>query len=376
VAIYDRELRCTLVEGGTLPGEAYAVLDPALSKALGGEESEVVVSVPGSGRELVLTVAPNRDLHGEIAGALVIARDVTEEHAAERARRAAERQFEVAFDRAPIGMFLSDMQGRFTRVNDALCEIAGARPDELVGGDPLALVHREDVDKVVESLSAVDREDIVEEHRLVRPDGEIVWVAVNATLISDDEGRPVHVLGQMLDVTERREYEARLRHLADHDPLTGLLNRRGFEASLTGHVARCRRYGPAGALLVIDLDGFKDVNDTHGHHAGDALLVDVAAGLAERVRETDVLARLGGDEFAVLLPVETAGQAEIAAEALAAVIREVGRDRGVTASVGVALMDATVETGDELLVRADRAMYAAKAAGRDGVAREPRASRA
>ena len=376
VAVYDRELRSTMVEGGTLPPEAYELLGPALASALAGEESEVVVSVADGERELVLTVAPNRDLHGEIVGALVVARDVTEERAAERAQRAAERQFEIAFDRAPIGMFLSDLQGRFTRVNDALCEIAGARSDELVGGDPLALIHRDDVDRVVAALSAVGGEDIAEEHRLVRPDGETVWVAVNATLVTDDEGRPVHVLGQMRDVTERREHEARLRHLADHDPLTGLLNRRGFEAALSAHVARCRRYGPAGALLVLDLDGFKDVNDTHGHHAGDALLVDVAVALHERVRETDVLARLGGDEFAVLLPVETAAQAEMAAEALVVVVREVGAERGVTASVGVALMDATVETGDELLVRADRAMYAAKAAGRDGVAHEPRASRA
>jgi diguanylate cyclase (GGDEF)-like protein/PAS domain S-box-containing protein len=376
VAVYDAELRCTMVAGGTLPSEAYGSLEPALAMALAGEESEVPVGVEDGARELVLTVAPHRDLHGAIAGALVVARDVTVERVAERARRAAEREFEVAFDRAPIGMFLADLEGRFLRVNDALCAIVGARPDELVGGDPLALVHRDDVGGVAEALSTVDGRDIAEEHRMVRPGGEEVWVAVNATLVRDDEGRPLHVLGQMRDVTERREYEARLRHLADHDPLTGLLNRRGFESALDAHVARCRRYGAAGALLVIDLDGFKHVNDTHGHHAGDELLVDVASGLRERVRETDVLARLGGDEFAVLLPVETAAQAEVAAEALVAVIRERGRVRGVTASIGVALVDATTETGEELQVRADRAMYAAKAAGRDGIAHEPRASRA
>jgi diguanylate cyclase (GGDEF)-like protein/PAS domain S-box-containing protein len=376
VAVYDTELRCTLVAGGTLPSEAYASLEPALIRALMGEESEVDVAVGDGARELVLTVAPHHDLHGAPAGAIVVARDVTAERAAERARRNAERQFEVAFDRAPIGMFLSSLDGRFLRVNDALCALVDHEPDALVGGDPLALIPEEDVDEVAARLAAIGDDDVTLEHRMRHRDGHDVWVAVNATLVRDDEGRPVHVLGQMRDVTERREHERQLRHLADHDPLTGLLNRRGFEAALTAHVARTRRYGAAGALLVLDLDNFKHVNDTHGHHAGDALLSEVADGLRERVRETDVLARLGGDEFAVLLPVETAAQAEVAAAALVAVVRERGQAHGVTASLGVAPVDATVTDGEELLVRADRAMYAAKAAGRDGVAHAPRTSRA
>ena len=149
VAVYDTELRCTLVAGGTLPSEAYKSLDPALARALEGEESEVAV-VAGA-QELVLTVAPHRDLHGAIAGALVVARDVTAERGAERARRNAEHQFEVAFDRAPIGMFLSSPEGRFLKVNAALSALVGFGADELVGGDPLALVHDDDVETVVAS---------------------------------------------------------------------------------------------------------------------------------------------------------------------------------------------------------------------------------
>jgi diguanylate cyclase (GGDEF)-like protein/PAS domain S-box-containing protein len=376
VAVYNTELRCTLVEGGTLPSEAYTSLDPALARALAGEESEVSVVAGDAAQDLVLTVAPHRDLHGAIAGALVVARDVTVEREAERARRNAERQFEVAFDRAPIGMFLSSPEGRFLKVNAALSALVGFGAEELVGGDPLALVHHDDVETVTARLAGIADDDVRLEHRMRHRDGHDVWVAVNATLVRDDEGRPVHVLGQMRDITERREHEAQLRHLADHDPLTGLLNRRGFEAAVTAHVARCRRYGAAGALLALDLDGFKGVNDTHGHHAGDALLASVAAGLRERVRETDVLARLGGDEFAVLLPAETAAQAEVAAEALVAVVRERGAPYGVTASLGVVLVDGSAAGGDELLVRADRAMYAAKAAGRDRVAHEDPTSHA
>jgi diguanylate cyclase (GGDEF)-like protein len=169
------------------------------------------------------------------------------------------------------------------------------------------------------------------------------------------------VLVQVQDITERRSLEDQLRHLADHDPLTGLLNRRGIDRALAQHVARGRRYGAEGALLVLDLDGFKAVNDSLGHAAGDDLIVTCAEALKNRLRETDILGRLGGDEFAVLLPAEGEAEAMIVAEAIVKVIREVS---GVTASVGV------TPFGDEptttsAMDRADMAMYAAKQAGRD-----------
>jgi diguanylate cyclase (GGDEF)-like protein/PAS domain S-box-containing protein len=374
VAVYDRELRCTMMEGGTLPSEVYAVLEPALLRALRGEEAVLSVTVGGGERALEVSAVPHRDLHGTIAGAIAVARDVTEEHEAERLRREAEQRFEVAFDRAPIGMFLAQPDGRFARVNAALCRITGATREELLAAAPLAMVHPEDVASVAETLGRVAAGDVAMDHRLRHRDGHDVWVAASATLIRDADGEPLHVLGQMRDVTERHEHEDRLRHLADHDPLTGLLNRRGFEQALDAHVSRTRRYGPAGALMVVDLDGFKPINDTLGHAAGDALIVRCAAALRERLRETDVLARLGGDEFAVLLPVEDDARAAIVAAALVAAVREAaagfgdGQVADVTASVGVAVVDADTVTGDELLVHADLAMYEAKAAGRDRVA--------
>jgi diguanylate cyclase (GGDEF)-like protein/PAS domain S-box-containing protein len=341
----------------------------ALREGAGADFDMTIVRSDGEARTLHSRVrAVTAGAGGEVVSVEGISQDVTELRAADRARRAAEERFEVAFDRAPIGMFLADTSGRFLRVNAALSVILGRARDDLIAVGPAGVVHPGDLDLVEEGLASVADGDVAVEHRMRRPDGGEVWVAVNATLIRDEAGAPLHVLGQMQDVTERRRYEERLRHLADHDPLTGLLNRRGFERALDAHVARTRRYGAAGALLVVDLDGFKDVNDSRGHHAGDELLVACAAALRERLRETDVVARLGGDEFAVLLPVESAGQAAVVAAALAAVVRERGAQVGVTASIGVAAVDPAVTTGDELLVRADRAMYAAKAAGRDGVA--------
>jgi len=175
----------------------------------------------------------------------------------------------------------------------------------------------------------------------------------------------------VLDISERRLYEERLKQLADHDPLTGLLNRRALEGSLEDHLARCRRYGAAGGLLLLDLDGFKLVNDTLGHAAGDELLVGCADALRRRLRETDVIARLGGDEFAVLIPLEGRDEAERVAQALIDTVRECAagttaseRER-VTASIGIALFENQPLTAREMLIRADFAMYAAKSAGKD-----------
>jgi diguanylate cyclase (GGDEF)-like protein len=161
-----------------------------------------------------------------------------------------------------------------------------------------------------------------------------------------------------------------LRHLADHDALTGLLNRRRFEQELARHLAHVRRYGPEGAVLVLDLDGFKPVNDRFGHAAGDRLLARVAGVLRERLRATDVVARLGGDEFAILLPRADRSGAAAAAHSLVETVRaEAVPDHasGVTISVGIIAFDARAPVVPEgVLAAADIAMYDAKAAGGDG----------
>lgn len=171
----------------------------------------------------------------------------------------------------------------------------------------------------------------------------------------------------------RADAEARLRYLVDHDPLTGLLNRRAYERILTEHLVQGERYGHEGAVLMLDLDEFKQVNDTLGHNAGDDLIVRVGRALAERLRATDTVARLGGDEFAILLPKGQRAEAEHVAASLLETIREErsargrkGRARPISASIGVAPLPGLQGiTAEEALINADLAMYDAKEGGRN-----------
>jgi diguanylate cyclase (GGDEF)-like protein len=166
--------------------------------------------------------------------------------------------------------------------------------------------------------------------------------------------------------------EAELRHLADHDPLTGLLNRRRFRAELDQYVSFTARYGGRGAVMVIDIDGLKEVNDRHGHQAGDTLIRRVSEILRERVRATDLVARLSGDEFAVLMPqTDTAGALQLGEDLRSQVLEglplnsEIG---GATISVGITMFGGQGGAGGEaVLVAADQAMYQAKAEGRNRI---------
>ena len=305
-------------------------------------------------------------------------RDVAERMHSQAALAEAEERFRSAFEEAPIGMALTSPDFRFLRVNRALCQITGYTPAQLEGLPVASITHPDDLKADWEARGAMLEGELSShraERRYLHASGSAVWVAINSTLVRDADGKPLHFLSQMQDITERRRHEAELRHMADHDPLTGLLNRRSFERELERHVSYVERYGPKGAAIVLDLDHFKTINDTLGHSAGDELIVRVAHALRSRLRESDVLARLGGDEFAILLPEATPEEADAVAAAVLDAVRTLavptatGRTRTVTASLGIALFDSAERlTGEDVLVNADLAMYDAKEAGRDQLA--------
>jgi diguanylate cyclase (GGDEF)-like protein/PAS domain S-box-containing protein len=369
--------------GAEIIGRTNAELVPEVAQGIAERDAAVLEQLAPStyemsgrfgGRhfDLSVTKSPFRDATGTAIGSLGIARDITEQyHLRERFRR--------AFEDAPIGMTVADLEGRFLDVNQALCAITGYSRDELCARTFASITHPDDLAAdyaVIEALVAGRLNSSTDEKRYLRPDGSMVWVARSVTLVRDANGAPLHFIDQIQDITDRRRYERELRRLADHDPLTGLLNRRRFEEELDRHVADVARYGQRGALLVLDLDRFKDVNDTLGHHAGDELILSVAALLRERLRGNDIIARLGGDEFAVLLPHAAPDDAEAVGTALVRAVRERAvagdgdGDRGwdITTSVGIAPFHRTDASREEMLIDADLAMYEAKEAGGDRIA--------
>jgi diguanylate cyclase (GGDEF)-like protein/PAS domain S-box-containing protein len=307
----------------------------------------------------------------------LVTRRLTEREQAEHALARAEERLRTAFSEAPIGMAVASLDGRFLQVNRALARITGYEEHDLLAlPHARELTHPEDRradERAAAGMRAGEIRVNDVEKRYLHAAGHTVWVAVHTTLIRDERGEPEYFLSQIEDVTDRRHYESELQHMADHDPLTGLLNRRAYERRLEEHLTRGERYGHAGAVMVLDLDDFKEVNDTLGHSAGDELIVRVAGALASRLRESDTLARLGGDEFAILTPTGECAEAERLAGSLLEVVRREraargpgGRERPITASIGVApLQGAESLSAEEALINADLAMYDAKEAGRD-----------
>ena len=264
-----------------------------------------------------------------------------------------------------------DNFGRLLEVNRALCEITGYGAEQLEATSVDALTAIADIEedlRLLRALAAGEVRAYEVERRWQHAAGHHVWVMVSASLLHDATGQPMCVLLQLQDIDERKHLERQLEYLADHDPVTGLYNRRRFERELGRELAYVRRYGGCGAVLMIDLDDLKRVNDRYGHAAGDQLIASVAGLLRARLRSTDVVARMGGDEFAVLVPRATLSEAESVAGELNHVVRE----SGASASIGVGCFDGVGElTCEEVLLGADHAMYAAKEAGRDRFVSRP-----
>ncbi len=283
-------------------------------------------------------------------------------------------RFESAFKSAAIGMALVSIEGEWLEVNDAFCRILGHRRDELKATTLQALTHPEDVESdegtFVDLLSGrVPSYQVEKRYRDAA--GDYVWAGLTVSLVRDLGGEPLYVLSQVQDISDRKEKASRLEYLIDHDFLTGLFNRRHFQQEVVREADRMAREGAKSAVLMIDLDNFKRVNDTLGHRAGDDFLKSVAGALRQRRRDTDILARVGGDEFAMLLPHADADQAHGVAES---VVKTIARQVAVlgeqaipmTASVGIALFDGSPALA--VLEFADLAMYEAKEGGRNRVA--------
>jgi len=324
-----------------------------------------------------ISLGPLETDQGVLVSAAI--RDITARKRADAALRAAEERFRTAFEEAPVGMALARLDGRILQVNRALCEIVGYSAEQLEATTLESICHPDEAARDQAELArlvAGEASRYRTERRYIHSAGHPVPVDLSVAVVRDGDRGPLHFLAQVADITERKRFEGQLQYLADHDALTGMLNRRRFEQELGRELARSNRYGTGGAVLAIDLDHFKYVNDTLGHSVGDELITRVGSIFRERLRATDVIARLGGDEFAVILPGADEPEAVLVAESLLDSLREAGRIESpsplnhpnrVTASIGVALFGAERVTSEEILVEADIAMYDAKEAGRDRI---------
>jgi diguanylate cyclase (GGDEF)-like protein/PAS domain S-box-containing protein len=349
-----------------------------------GERDEDIwtyIRKDGTRIEVLLTIRANFNRFGEIDGFLSFGRDISEMRKAESARVQAEERFRTAFEHAPIGLAILSLEGAqagcWTQANPALATILGYEPGELDGMSIDAATHPDDRRYTQGFVSDLrELRPIAVEKRFARKDGSYVWTYVSSTPVPSLHGGPVtSAVTQVMDISERRHFEQQLRYMADHDPLTGLHNRRRFEAELERVIGVARARNEDAAVLVLDLDGFKSVNDRFGHAVGDDLVTHIGGLLRRSVRKLDFIARLGGDEFAIILRDCKPKQAIEVAEKVLSTIRNRGvvvTPQGtarVTTSIGIALFDpACACNADELVVSADSAMYNVKADGRNGYA--------
>ncbi|MDT7743650.1 MAG: hypothetical protein QOE59_2728, partial [Actinomycetota bacterium] len=319
------------------------------------------------------TVTKLRDENGVVVGAVEVHRDVTDTRRTQQALVRAEQRWRLTLDNAPTGIALVDLDGRLLRVNAALCRIIGYDEAELVEKTFQDITHSEDLAadlSLFEQLLAGEADRYTLEKRYLHADGHPVWIHLSASLVRDEHDRPLHFISHIEDITDRHARTEQLRDLALSDPLTGAGNRLRFLADLDHAVAHA---DPTTLLAVafLDLDGFKAVNDTLGHPAGDQLLRLVTQRLEATLRSVDLVARFGGDEFALLIPGLTHERdvhtiaARVLSELAAPYHLNEHISVSVSASLGVALAPDASRGATSLLTAADDAMYQAKRQGKN-----------
>ncbi len=302
---------------------------------------------------------------------LQLEHEIAERKKTEEALKLAESRYRNIFERAVEGIFRAKMDGTIVEANPACVDILGyASAEELSSIPRLAAEMMIQPNERERYLSGMEAEGFVShyEYQARRKSGDVVWLSESSRLIRGEEGEERFIEGVLLDVTERKKSEQDLQYKANYDGLTDIPNRHLFFDRLDNCLASARRYGDSLAVLFLDLDEFKAVNDTYGHQAGDKVLAEVARRLKKRVRSSDTLARIGGDEFGILLPKidapgSAAGVAEDLLKALDDPIVVAGKEFRIQATIGLSLFPEDSEDSVGLVSRADTAMYSAKKKG-------------
>jgi diguanylate cyclase (GGDEF)-like protein/PAS domain S-box-containing protein len=301
--------------------------------------------------------------------------DITQRHMQERALREAEHRYRSIFENANEGIFQTTAAGHYLEVNPALAAIYGYdSPTELTTAlDNIAIQLYVDPQRRREFTELFKQNHTVAnfESQVFRKDRTIIWISENAHVVHDADGNVLYYEGTVADITARKTYEQRIAHQATHDVLTGLPNRALLLERIEVSIAEAARTGSCFAVVFIDLDHFKTVNDTMGHAVGDVLIKKVGRRLLRCLRDADTVARIGGDEFVLLLP-DVQHDCDAVSQIIERVLEAVrkpctlgGREFTLGCSVGISLHPADGMDADTLLKHADIAMYQAKEGGRN-----------
>ena len=309
--------------------------------------------------------------NGEPRGIQGFFRDITARKKTEHELIVSEELFRTIFQSSVAGIAMVAPDGRFLQTNPAFCRFLGYSADELLQLKITDVTHPDDIEETFSrrSIELASRERaIVCEKRYLRKDGSVLWAQLSSTWLFDSAGKPLYTVPVIQDISRRKEAELRIRELAYYDSLTHLPNRSLFQDRLGRILAQARRRKSGFALMFLDLDRFKMVNDTLGHSVGDELLCQAAVRLAECLRENDTVARLGGDEFVIILSDyrDESNLHKIATKILQVLAQPfdlVVREVFSSTSIGVALYPQDGETQVDLLRCADMAMYEAKKTG-------------
>ncbi len=312
------------------------------------------------------------ELSGE-SYVMVIAKDISKQQATEERLRRSEQRFRGIFENAPIGIILIDLEGKISQANRTAAEFLAYDEEDMAGIHVSRIVpsdERASLKEAIAGLSAGSLNSHQAERRVVCQNGLEIWTNFNIVLQKDSNDQGLYYIAQIADISEIKRGQQRMEQMAFYDTLTNLANRRLFQDRLNQAIQHSMRSEQISALLYLDLDNFKRVNDTLGHETGDNLLKEVALRLQNCVRKEDTVGRTGGDEFTILLnEVGTPTDAGLVAQKILNHLREpihiLGHPLIVTTSIGITVIPSDGHEPNELMRNADLAMYKAKERGRN-----------
>jgi diguanylate cyclase (GGDEF)-like protein/PAS domain S-box-containing protein len=355
-----------------LSGEIYNEMSAVLSSGKMWHGEVVKRRKDGSAAHEEMTITPVASQSGEITHFIAINQDISERKLAEAALREAKEKYQAIFEDAVVGIFQASPQGKLLNINRAFATMHGYEsPEQLLaevsaGGRP----------NLIDPAQLKEWSEALENHGVIRGaevevqcrDGAHKWAMVNVRATRNADGAVVVHDGTVEDITERKLAQQQVNYLAYYDALTGLPNRMLLRDRLNTAVAAARRRGCGAALLFLDLDRFKIINDSLGHSVGDLLLQQVANRLKNEIRQEDTVARVGGDEFLIVLTSaesvdEVTGIATRIVESVMGQFTIQGHSLNITCSLGISMFPEHGEDGETLIKNADAAMYSAKEQG-------------